>query len=109
MLTVVTAAIHFTFAFPTPKFIASGVGYLLLLGAFLAPPLRRFRGAVGAALALFAVGNIVAWYLQGPRIPIAYGDKVVEVTLLLVLLTYAVLSRQRSAQPVRVMPSRQRQ
>ena len=108
MLTLATAAIHIGYAFPTAKLIGSGIGYLLLLGAFVAPPLRRFRGAFGAALAVFAVGNIGAWLMQGPRVPLAYFDKAVEATLLAVLLAYLVVSRRDRLQPVRVLPPHRR-
>ena len=86
-------------------FIASGVGYLLLLAAFVMPALRGLRGVVGALLAVFAIGNIVAWYATGARIPLAYLDKSVEAALLAVLMASAVVSRR--AVPVLVRARRQ--
>lgn len=102
--TLATAAIHIVYAFPTLMFIASGVAYLVLLAAFFAPPLRRLRGAVGAALALLAVANIAAWYATGARIPLAYVDKAFEAGLLAALGMYVAVAPQRSRMPVRVAP-----
>ena len=87
-------------------FIASGVGYALLLTAFFLPALRRVRGLVGGTLAVFALGNIAAWYVQGARIPLAYADKAFEAALLAVLLGYALLARRPEPMPVRVTPTR---
>ena len=106
MCTLATAVIHVVFAFPTPMFIASGVGYAVLLTAFFLPALRRVRGLVGATLAVFAVGNIAAWYVQGARIPLAYADKAFEVALLAVLLGYVLVARRPDPMPVRVTPTR---
>jgi hypothetical protein len=104
-LTLATAAIHLVYAFPTPMFIAAGTGYLLLLAAFFMPRLRSVRGVVGAALALFALGNMVAWYFIGARVPLAYADKLVEAGLVLALTVYLVQLRRRGTSPVRLSPS----
>ena len=106
MCTLATAVIHVVFAFPTPMFIASGAGYVVLLVAFFLPPLRRIRGLVGALLAMFAVGNIAAWYVAGARIPLAYADKAFEAALVAVLVGYVLLARRPAPMPVRVTPTR---
>lgn len=108
MLTLVTAAIHFTFAFPTAMFLASAAGYVVLLVAFFLPALASVQRWVGAALALFAVGNIAAWYVMGPRIPLAYADKLAEVALVAALAVYLVQSRRPAAVPVRIAPPSRR-
>ena len=105
VFTFATAVIHIVYAFPTVMFIASGVGYLVLLAAFFLPALRSIRGPIGVALALFAVGNIAAWYATGARVPLAYLDKSFEAALLGALAAYVVVSRRRSAVPVRVTPA----
>lgn len=106
--TLATAAIHVVFAFPTPMFIASGVGYALLLVAFFLPALRPIRGLVGGALALFAIGNIGAWYATGARIPLAYADKSFEAALLAALGAYVFVARRPTPMPVRVAPDNRR-
>lgn len=97
--------IHIAYAFPTALFIASGIGYLLLLLAFFTPALRSVRGVVGLALAIFAVGNIAAWYATGARVPLAYLDKSLEAALLAALAAYVVAARRYSPMPVRVTPA----
>ena len=96
--------IHITYAFPTTMFLVSGMGYLMLLAAFFTPKLRSVRGLVGVALALFAIGNIVGWYLNGARIPLAYTAKAIEAALLAALAAYVVVARRRAAVPVRLAP-----
>lgn len=98
--------IHIAYAFPTAIFIASGIGYLVLLAAFFTPALRAVRGPVGVALALFAIGNIAAWYATGARVSLAYVDKAFEAALLSALGAYVLVARRHSPMPVRVAPAR---
>jgi hypothetical protein len=87
LLTLVTAAIHFSLVFPSVLFILNSLGYLALLGTLFLPiPLvMDYRHVVRWALAGYAALTIVLWILMGSRIPIAYVAKADEVILIVLL------------------------
>jgi hypothetical protein len=87
-LTIATAAIHFTLVFPSTLFIMNGLGYLALLAALYLPiPGLPFnRDMVRWALIGYTAFTIVAWFLTGSRIPIAYVDKAIEAALIVLLV-----------------------
>src|SRR5215210_6359854 len=88
VLTLGTAAIHLSLAFPDPVFIANGLCYLALLAALLSPRTARYRGAVRWALIGFTALTILLWVLFGERSAIGYTDKATEVTLIAVLILW---------------------
>ena len=89
LLTFATAMIHLQLAFPDPVFILNGIGYLALLGALYLPQLSRYRDAVRWILVGYTALTIVLWVLVGARTPIGYVDKVIEVSLIALLLIEA--------------------
>jgi hypothetical protein len=91
LLTVATAAIHFTLVFPSAMFIINALGYLALLAALYLPiPGLPFdRDKVRGALIGYTAFTVGAWLFTGSRIPIAYLDKVIEVTLIALLVIQA--------------------
>lgn len=88
VLTLGTAMIHLSLAFPDPVFILNGLGYLALLAALLSPPLSRYHGAVRWALIGYTALTVLLWVLLGARSAIGYTDKAIEVVLILVLLLW---------------------
>ncbi len=81
VLTILTALIHLYWSsqIPTPAgLILNGLGYAVLLAALYLPIaiLSRFR-------------DTIRWVLVGPRLAIAYIDKVIELLLILLLLLEA--------------------
>jgi hypothetical protein len=85
VLTLGTASIHLTLAFPDPAFILNGLGYLALLTALLLPQIARYRRVVGWTLVGYTALTIGLWILFGARSPIGYLDKAIEVALIVVL------------------------
>jgi hypothetical protein len=87
LLTLATAAIHFSLTFPSAMFIANGLGYLVLLAALYLPipQLAGYRRWVRWILMGYTALTIVLWVAMGSRIPIAYVDKAIEVALLVLL------------------------
>jgi fructose-specific phosphotransferase system IIC component len=79
-LTLATAYIHFTLG--GLLFLANAAGYATLAAAMILPgQLGGIRWIVRLALLGFTVTTIVAWVLIGPRFPLAYLDKAIEVAL----------------------------
>lgn len=93
LLTVATALIHITLAFPSWLFILNGAGYLALLAALYWPALwaSRTRATVRWLLFAYAALTVMAWIAMGDRTVLAYVTKGVEVLLLVLLV---VESRQ---------------
>ena len=87
-LTLATALIHFTLVFPSALFIMNGLGYVALLAALYLPiPGLPFdRNMIRWALIGYTAFTIIAWVFTGSRIPIAYLDKVIEATLIVLLV-----------------------
>jgi len=85
-LALATAAIHATLG--GWLFLGNAAGYTVLAVAVIAPItfLARWRWIVRAALIGFTVATIVGWLMFGPRFPLAYVDKAIELVLLAVLL-----------------------
>ena len=99
VLTIATALIHLYWSSQTPAaivFILNGLGYLALVAALYLPlsGLARFRPSVRWVLLGYTAVTVVLWALNGPRIPIAYADKVIELLLILLL----VLDARKPAQ-----------
>jgi hypothetical protein len=94
LLTVATAAIHFSLILPL--FILNGLGYLVLLaGLYLPiPALANYRAWVRWALLGYAALTIILWVIMGVRSPLAYIDKAIEVVLIVLLF---MESRQANA------------
>ena len=87
VLTLITAAIHFSLVFPSVMFILNALGYLTLLAALYLPlpQLSGYRHLVRWALMGYAALTIVLWVVMGSRIPIAYVAKVDELALIVLL------------------------
>jgi hypothetical protein len=90
--------------FPLPLnqlFFLNFLGYMVLVIAFLLAP--RFLGArawiVDIVFALYAAATIVGWFLAGAPNPMGLGviSKVLEVTLIVVLLIHAWMGFRKSA------------
>ena len=88
VLTLGTAVIHLSLAFPDPVFIMNGLGYLALLAALLSPRTARYHGAVRWMLVGYAALTIFLWTLFGARSAIGYTDKAIEVALIAVLILW---------------------
>jgi hypothetical protein len=84
-LTAATAAIHFSLG--GLLFLANAAGYATLAVAMVLP-IALFadrRWLVRVALMGFTATTIVGWLLIGPRFPLAYVDKAIEVALIALL------------------------
>ena len=88
VLTLGTAIIHLTLAFPDPAFILNGLGYLTLLAALLLPQTARYHGIAGWVLVGYTALSIGLWVLFGARSTIGFLDKAIEVALILVLILW---------------------
>lgn len=93
ILTLATAFIHFSLAFPDVLFILNGLGYLTLLAAMYLPlPFAKDnRGLVRWVFMGFTVVTILAWIAIGdkswPAGQLGYLTKAIEVVLLGLLWT----------------------
>ncbi len=87
LLTIATALIHLALGIPALlwMFILNGLGYLGLLAAFLLPQFTRYHSLVRWALIGFAAVTIAGWIAFGARSPIGYLDKVIEISLIVLL------------------------
>jgi len=91
VLTLITAAVHFTLLFPDPVFILNGLGYLTLLAAYFLPvPIAKDnRRLVRWAYMGFAAVTILAWVAigdkSGPAGALGYFTKLVELVLIALL------------------------
>ena len=90
VLTVATAAIHLylgLFAGLT-LFILNGLGYLALLIALYAPipPLEPYKNVARWVLIAYAALTVVLWIVIGERSLIGYLDKLIEASLITLLL-----------------------
>lgn len=86
VLTLITAIVHLVVLnlgeHILPMFVANGLGYLALLGAFVwGFPKGQERLVLYAFIAYTAV-TIAAWAAIGTRDTLAYGTKLVEVLLI---------------------------
>ncbi len=88
ILTLGTAFIHLTLAFPDAVFILNGLGYLALLAALYLPipQLTQYRHLVRWTLVGYTALTIFLWFLFGARTPIGYIDKLIEVALIVLLI-----------------------
>lgn len=95
LLTLATAIIHLTLAFPDAVFILNGLGYLALLAALYlpVPQLAGYRSLARWVLVGYTALTIFLWVLFGMRTPIGYIDKLIEVALISLLLIEARRSR----------------
>ncbi len=96
LLTGATALIHLQLNFPDPVFILNGLGYLALLAALYlpVPRLAEHRDIVRLILIGYAAFTLFLWVAIGERTPIGYIDKVIEVSLIVLLLIEARRSRR---------------
>jgi hypothetical protein len=105
LLTITTAAVHFSRALVNPHiailFTLNALGYLGLLGLLYlpVPVLRRARPAVRWILISYATLTILLYFLWGALkgewlIPVGPADKVVE---LLLIVSLVVVIRQTNA------------
>ena len=98
-LTVATAFIHISLAFPDTLFILNGLGYLALLGALYLPlaGLRPYRDLARWALIAYTALTVALWvFLPGARGPLAYLTKVIELALIALLWLEGERSRKSS-------------
>ena len=88
LLVIATAAIHLSLGIPDflVMFILNGIGYLVLVTALYLPQLQRYRRLIRWALIAFAAVTIIGWIAVGARITIGYLDKVIEITLITLLM-----------------------
>ena len=95
VLTLGTALIHFSLAFPDPGFILNALGYLTLLAALYLPVPRvaRYRSVVRWVFVGYAALTISLWILFGERTAIGYTAKAIEVALIVLLLLEARRAR----------------
>ncbi len=72
-------------------FILNGLGYLTLLAALYlpVPQVARYRKTARWALIGYTALTISLWILLGARTPIGYIDKIIEISLILLLLVEA--------------------
>jgi hypothetical protein len=95
ILTLGTAFIHLTLAFPDAVFILNGLGYLTLLVALYLPipQLTQYRHLVRWTLVGYTALTIFLWVLFGARTPIGYIDKLIEAVLIALLIVEARRTR----------------
>jgi hypothetical protein len=91
LLVVATAIVHLQLNFPDVMFILNGLGYLTLLGALYLPlpQLASYRSTIRWALVAFTAVTILGWLAIGSRNLLAYTDKTIEVSLLVLLVMEA--------------------
>ena len=97
VLTIGTAMIHLYLGFQGfPLFILNGLGYLMLLAALTLPILRisDHRSLTRWVLIGYTTLTIFLWILVGARNVIGYADKIIELTLVALLLLEARNSRR---------------
>ncbi len=88
LLAIATASIHLYWSTQTgvgaPLMVLNGLGYLGLVTALYAPlpALKRYRSTIRWVLLGYTALTVVLWTLVGPRIAIAYADKVIELALI---------------------------
>jgi hypothetical protein len=89
-LAAAAAAIHFSLLFPDPVFIMNGLGFLVLLAAYLLPVpwLEKRRRLVRLAFIAYTLVTIAAWIAIGDKsMPLGYISKGIEILLIIALLT----------------------
>ena len=86
VLTLTTAAIHLSLG--GLLFTMNAVGYAALAVAMVAPLAlaERVRWLTRFALLGFTLATIIGWVLIGPRFPLAYTTKFIEVGLVALLI-----------------------
>lgn len=79
-------------------FYLNFVGYIVLATALYLPPLLRYRRAIRWTLIAYALITIAAWFLITDARPnlLAYIDKPIEVTLIVLLLIDDLRTRKIS-------------
>ncbi len=87
LLTVATAAIHIGLAIPSNliMFYLNGLGYLVLVVALYLPQLAQRRNTIRWLLLAYTAVTVIGWVAIGQRTTIAYIDKLIEVTLIILL------------------------
>lgn len=94
ILTLITALIHLSQSLQFPEgpdrvFLLNAIGYIVLLAAIYAPVamLGHYRSLFCWILIGYAALTIALWLFFGARSVTAYIDKLVEVSLILLLWT----------------------
>lgn len=98
ILTLATAVTHLVLAFSALRlgdmttffmFILNGLGYMTLLAAYYLPlPIARdYPKLVHWAFIAFTAVTIIGWVAFGARNFVGYGDKLIELVLIVLLLT----------------------
>ena len=97
VLAAATAFIHLYLAFASliPQmgfggglpFILNGVGYLVLVSLLYLPvaALARWRSLIRWALIGYTALTVILWVAIGSRDTLAYMDKIIEITLIVLL------------------------
>lgn len=69
-------------------FYLNFVGYVVLVIALYLPPLQNYQHLIRWALIVYTAITILAWFLIAHAQPnlLAYGDKVMEIALIILLL-----------------------
>ncbi len=88
LLTMATAGIHISLLFPDLLFILNGVGFLVLLAAYILPInyFRQKRTLIRIVFMAFTAVTILAWVAIGdkswPAGMLGYISKAIELALL---------------------------
>jgi hypothetical protein len=89
LLTLATAVIHISLLFPDLMFIINGLGYLILLAAYLLPIsfLQGKRSLVRLAFIGYTAITIAAWLVLGDKgMILGMVTKGIEILLIILLL-----------------------
>lgn len=87
-LALATAIIHIVLAIPQTlmMFYLNGLGYIVLLAAYLLPQLSRYRDTIRWGFIAYTALTIVLWLVVGDKAAsIAYIDKAIELALIALL------------------------
>lgn len=90
LLGLATAAIHgivlnMLMGRIDPLFTLNGIGFLVLVAAYLLPQFSRYRGIVRWILIAYTAITIIAWLFMGQREILGYATKIIEVGLIVAL------------------------
>ena len=88
LLTLATAAIHFTLMFPDRMFILNALGYLTLLAVYFLPVslFQRYHSLLRWVYIGYALLTILAWVAIGDKaMALGWVTKAIEVVLVVLL------------------------
>jgi hypothetical protein len=89
LLTLASAAIHISLLFPDPMFILNGIGFLVLLAAYILPLsfLEGKKDIICWAFIGYTALTIAAWIALGDKsMLLGYFTKGIEILLIILLL-----------------------